>query len=418
MKKIYILAIAAAMLLASCGSQPAEQELGTTDLATPHIYTNPTGDEFPILAWFSLLGDQVTKERYEEMAEAGFNISFSHFGSAEQVEQALEASNGTGVKILVTCAEMYDDTENAVKRFRHHPQTVGYFLRDEPTGADFPKLAELADNIRKADDTKLLYLNLFPNYVSPEHLGAESYADHVAQFIREVKLGMVSFDHYPVVFDGVRRDYFYANLEDVASEAKKAGVPFWAFSLSTAHDPYPVADRAAMRLQIFTNLAYGAQGIQYFTYTTPGTETWNFHNAPIDENSQRTEVWDRVAEINHEVKALTKVFLGAEMLKVRHTGESIPAGTVALAEGDLPKQITKVEAEKEGVTVSQLKNGTKRYLMIVNHDIYVPQRVTVECAAEVMRYLPNGKVVPASTYSPSLYVEPGDMLLFGWREKF
>ncbi|MBR4994664.1 MAG: beta-galactosidase [Alistipes sp.] len=415
MKRLHLFAVAA-MLLASCGVQPTEQELGTTDLATPHIYTNPTGDEFPILAWFSLLGDQVTKERYEEMAEAGFNISFSHFGTAEQVEQALEASKGTGVKILVTCAEMYDDTENAVKRFRHHPQTVGYFLRDEPVGADFPKLAEMSDNIRKADDTKLLYLNLFPNYVSPEHLGAESYADHVAQFIREVKLGLVSFDHYPVVFDGVRRDNFYANLEDVAAESKKAGVPFWAFSLSTAHDPYPVADRAAMRLQIFTNLAYGAQGIQYFTYTSPGTETWNFHNAPIDKNSQRTEVWDRVAEINHEVKALTNVFLGAEMLSVRHTGESLPAGTTALTEGDLPKQITKVEAEKEGVIVSQLKNGSKRYLMVVNHDIYLPQRVTVECAAEVMRYLPNGKVVPAATYSPSLYVEPGDMLLFGWDE--
>ena len=407
-------------MLCACGGSTAtvEQELGATDLSAPHIYTNPTGDEFPILAWFSLLGDQVTAKRYEEMAEAGFNISFSHFGSAEQVEQALEASKGTGVKILITCAEMYDDTENAVKRFRHHPQTAGYFLRDEPTGADFPALAKLAEDIRKADDTKLLYLNLFPNYVSPEHLGAESYADHVAQFIRDVKLGMVSFDHYPVVFDGVRRDNFYANLEDVAAESQKAGVPFWAFSLSTAHDPYPVADRAAMRLQIFTNLAYGAQGIQYFTYTTPLGTSWNFHNAPIDEKSQRTEVWDRIAEINHEVKALTKVFLGAEMLKVRHTGESIPAGTVALAEGDLPKQITKVEADGEGVVVSQLKNGTKRYLMVVNRDIYKPQRVTVECAAEVMRYLPNGKVVPAATYSPSLYVEPGDMLLFGWREKF
>ena len=65
---------------------------------------------------------------------------------------------------------------------------------------------------------------------------------------------------------------------------------------------------------------------------------------------------------------------------------------------------------------SQLKNGTMRYLMVVNRDIYQPQRVTVECAEEVMRYLPTGKVVAASTYSPSLYVEPGDMLLFGWQE--
>jgi len=416
MKKITLwsLAVASIVMLGSCQSQ--NQEMGTTDVVTPHVYTNPTGDEFPILAWYSLLNDQVTKERYEEMAEAGFNISFSHFGTAEQVEQALELSQGTGVKILITCKEMYDDTENTVKRFRHHPQTVGYFLRDEPVGADFPNLSALAEKIRKADDTKLLYLNLFPIYVAPEHLGAKDYADHVSQFIEKVKLGMVSFDNYPVTFDGVRAEY-YANLEDVMAETKKVGIPFWAFSLSTAHNPYPVATRAAMRMQIFSNLAYGAQGIQYFTYTSPGTETWNFHNAPIDANSQRTEVWDRVAEINCEVKALTKVFLGAEVVKVRHTGANIPVKTTALAEGDLPKMIRKVEADGEGVLVSHLKNGNRQYLMIVNRNIYQPQRVTVETAEGVMRIMPDGRELTAKTYSPSLYVEAGDMLLFGWEQE-
>ena len=418
MKKsiIWSVAIALAAIIGSCQSLNNEKELGTTDLETPHIYTNPTGEEFPIMAWYSLLDDQVTKERYEEMAEAGFNISFSHFGSAEQVEQALELSQGTGVKILITCKEMYDDTENTVKRFRHHPQTVGYFLRDEPVGADFPNLTAMAEKIRRADDTKLLYLNLFPIYVAPEHLGAKDYADHVSQFIEKVKLGMVSFDNYPVTFDGVRAEY-YANLEDVMAETKKAGIPFWAFSLSTAHDPYPVATRAAMRMQIFSNLAYGAQGIQYFTYTSPGTETWNFHNAPIDANSQRTEVWDRLAEINREVRALTKVFLGAEVVKVRHTGANIPVKTTALAESDLPKQIGKVEADGEGVVVSHLKSGNHQYLMVVNRDIYKPQRVTVETAEGVQRIMHDGRKVPANKYSPSLYIEAGDMLLFGWEQE-
>ena len=63
-------------MLCACGgtTAPVEQELGTNDVSKPHVYTNPTGDEFPILAWFSLLGDQVTAARYEEMAEAGFNM--------------------------------------------------------------------------------------------------------------------------------------------------------------------------------------------------------------------------------------------------------------------------------------------------------------------------------------------------------
>ena len=415
--KRFILGVVAFAALALGACQPQNKELGTTDLATPHIYTNPTGDEFPIMAWFSLRPEEhlsenpVTRERYEEMAEAGFNISFSHFASAEDVEQALEASQGTGVKILITCAEMYDDTENTVRRFRHHPQTVGYFLRDEPVCADFPNLATLAENIRKADDTQLLYLNLFPNYVDRAHLGTLDYATYVRRFINEVKLGFVSFDNYPVTTEGVR-DLFYSNLADIADEAKKAGVPFWAFSLSTAHDPYPVANRAAMRLQIFANLAYGAQGIQYFTYTTPMGTIWNFHNAPIDENDQRTEVFDRIAEINHQVQALSKVFLGAEMIKVSHTGENIPTFTQRLTSEDLPKQITKVEADGVGVLVSHLKNGEKHYLMVVNRDIYKPQRVTVEAAAGVKRIMPDGRAVAANRYSPSLYVEPGDMLLF------
>ncbi len=421
MKKITLwsLAIISIVMLGSCQSQ--NQEMGTTDVVTPHVYTNPTGDEFPILAWFSLRPEEhlaenpLTRERYEEMAEAGFNISFSHFRSLDEVKQGLEASRGTGVKILVTCAELESDTENTVKQLRDHPQNIGYFLRDEPTCAGFPDLAAFAERIRRADDTKLLYLNLLP-HVPPVHLQAESYTDYVARFIKEVKLGMVSFDHYPVVFNGVKPNY-YANLEDIASEAKKAGVPFWAFSLATAHNDYPVANRAAMRMQIFSNLAYGAQGIQYFTYTTPMGTIWNFHNAPIDEKGQRTEVYDRIAEINHEVQSLSKVFLGAKVIKLRHTGENIPMGTTALTASDLPKQILKVEADGEGVLVSHLKNGNRQYLMIVNRNIYQPQRVTVETAEGVMRIMPDGRELTAKTYSPSLYVEAGDMLLFGWEQE-
>lgn len=415
MKRIVLCGIAALSLIMLCSCQP--KELGTTDVSTPHAYTNPTGDEFPILAWFSIRPEEhldenpVNKERYEEMAEAGFNISFSHFRTIDEVKQGLEASQGTGVKILITCAELAEDTENTVKLFRHHPQNVGYFLRDEPVCADFEYLTEFAERIRRADDTKLLYLNLFPNYVDRAHLGAVDYAEYVRRFINEVKLGMVSFDNYPVVSEGVR-DMFYSNLEDIAAEAKKAGIPFWAFSLATAHNPYPVATRGAMRMQIFSNLAYGAQGIQYFTYTTPMGTIWNFHNAPIDEKGQRTEVWDLVAEINHQVQALSKVFLGAEVVAVRHTGEQIPRYTKSLTAEDLPKQISKVEANGEGVVVSHLRNGEKHYLMVVNRDIYKPQQVTVESAEGVKRIMPDGRAVAANKYSPSLYVEAGDILLF------
>ena len=85
---------------------------------------------------------------------------------------------------------------------------------------------------------------------------------------------MVSFDHYPVISDGKGpaslRGEWYENLEIVSAAARKAGKPMWAFALSVPHSSYPAPTPAHLRLQVFSNLAYGAQVIQYFTYWTPG----------------------------------------------------------------------------------------------------------------------------------------------------
>lgn len=408
---ILVTAFAAVMLVGLPSAAEAQRQT-RAQRHIPHVYTNPTGREFPILAWYSLLGEQVTPERYREMAEAGFNISFSHFYGADEVAAALKAARGTGVKILVTCNELATDPEATVRRFRRERMNAGYFLRDEPICDAFPELAAWADRIRSADDGHMLYLNLLPNYVSPRDLHSDSYAGYVRRFIDEVGLGLVSYDHYPVTFDGVRAP-FWANLEDVSAEARRAGVPFWAFALSTAHDPYPVATRASLRLQIFSNLAYGAQGIQYFTYTTPGTQTWNFHNAPIDGDGRRTEVYDLVRELNGEVQALAWVFLGAEVVSVGHTGDAIPEGTRRLEE--LPAPFGRVEADGVGVLVSHLRNGGDDFLMIVNRDLDRPQRVHIEAGDRVERVTEDGAAVAASVYSPDLCVEAGDMLLFRWR---
>ena len=405
MKRVLMhIAAAAAVILSAAapvqvGAQPRN----------PHIYTNPTGGEFPVMAWYSLLGEQVTAERYRELADAGFNLSFSHFARADDVAAALKAARGTGVKILITCAELADDPEATVRRFRRDKANAGYFLRDEPICDAFPELVAWAARIRSADDGRMLYLNLLPNYVSPRDLHSETYADYVRRFIDEVGLGMVSFDNYPVLADRVRPE-FWANLEVVAAESRRAGIPFWAFALSTAHDPYPVATRASLRLQIFGNLAYGAQGIQYFTYTTPGTETWNFHNAPIDERGRRTEVYDLVRELNREVHALTRVFLGAEVISTGHTGAAIPDGTHRL--GRLPRWVSRVDSDGDGLLVSHLRNGGYEYLMIVNRDLYHPQRVTVAVDDDAERVLPDGSACAASAYSTELNVGEGDMLLF------
>ena len=79
-------------------------------------------------------------------------------------------------------------------------------------------------------------INLNPTYAGEAHLGG-TYEEYVREFIRQVRLPMVSFDHYPVMSGGIRSD-FWQNLEIISKVSAEAGLPFWAFTLSTSHDPY------------------------------------------------------------------------------------------------------------------------------------------------------------------------------------
>ena len=241
--------------------------------------TNPAR-QIPILAWYSIPPEQTSLARYLELKESGITHNLSFFNDAESMSGALDTAWKAGIKMIVYCPELKTATEKTVKRFMNHPAVAGYMLRDEPNRSDFPELAEWAKKIRKTDDNHFCYLNLFPNYATEEQLGTKTYQEHVDLFVREVPVQFISFDHYPVLGDSLRANW-YENLEIISEAARKAGKPFWAFALSVAHGKYPVPTIAQLRLQVFSDLAYGAQGIQYFTYWTPFDTTWNFNNGPL-----------------------------------------------------------------------------------------------------------------------------------------
>ena len=388
--------------------------LNPTANAEAPKYKNPTGKQLPILAWFSIHPDSAqTPERYRELAEAGFNLSYSMLSKAESVGKALNASRGTGVKLIVSCNELAKETEATVERFMNDGQVAGWFLCDEPKVPRFQEMTELRDRILSVDTTHLLYMNLYPIDFPADRLGAPSYQDYAEQYARELAPGFLSFDHYPVVDYGkgvTLKPRYYENLELMLSLSRTYEMPFWAFALTTAHGSYPVPTREHLRLQVFSNLAYGAQGIQYFTYWQPGRQRWDFHNAPIDETGQRTNVWYLLRDLNREILALSPVFLGAEVVDVAHTGVDIPAGTHRLS--SLPYLFAGLQSSGEGVLVSHLRNGAKHYLMIVNRDVNRAQRISLRVHRSVQRVLPDGTTSAVPNRAQTL--SPGDYLLYTW----
>ena len=368
----------------------------------------PAAERFPIIAWSGVPQNHTSLERYKELADCGFTHSFSSFSDVESVTRALDIAKQVDVRLLVSLPPLQSDPEGTVRKLKSHPALGGYYLRDEPSTTDFAELAAWVKRIQAVDAEHPCVINLFPTYATPGQLGAKDYQAHVDQFVKQVPVPLLSFDHYPIVDERVRGDW-HQNLEIIRSASAGSGKPFWAFCLSVAHNPYPIPTITHLRLQAFTNLVYGAQGIQYFTYWTPGdTSTWNFHEGPIAADGKRTKTYDVVKQANGEIQAVADVFLGSRVEALGQMGEPLPTGTKAFVPMG---PIRSIDAKGAGVLVSMLSKGARRYLVIVNRDLKQPAAVKIEIdpAIEVTE-------VGKSRRSPKqpVSIDAGDIYVLSW----
>lgn len=388
--------------------------------------TIKSSDQIPVLGWHGIPESETTVARYIEMRDAGFTINFSGYSNADQVVAALDTALKANMKLVVTCPELWNEPENTVRRFMNHPALAGYFLRDEPSRNVFAELGEWAKKIQTIDNKHFCYLNLFPNYANSAQLGTSTYREYVNTFMNEIPLKFYSFDHYPIkgTGDSIRfmRENWYENLEIFADEANKVGKPFWAFALATAiyfdnekKNLYPIPTIAELRLEVFSDLAYGAQGIQYFTYWTPPCGIECFHDGPI-YNGEKTEVYYSIKLVSEEIRNLSGVFLGSKVISVTHTGDTIPQGTQRLAE--LPEQIKVLETIGKGAVVSVLKNKQTTFLVIVNRDFQNPMKLNIQGDSKIKQVLKDGTIIPARISKlKTLDIEPGDVAIFSWEVK-
>ena len=378
--------------------------------AQPKSLSLATDATIPVHAWYSIPWEQTTVERYKELAADGFTTSMSGLPNADAVAKALDVAKEAGVKLFITCPELEKDPETTVKRFMNHPALGGYHIIDEPNAKVFPHLAEWVKKIQAVDSNHPCYINLFPNYANAEQLGHSTYQAHVDSFVAMVPVTMLSFDHYPVTFTGLRPEW-YENLEIISNASRTSGRPFWGFALAVAHDPYPVPTNAELRLELYSNLAYGAQGVQYFTYWTPTPGTWNFHMAPIDTSGAKTEVYDRVKEVNAEIQKYAGVFMGAKVISVGHTGDALPRGTKAFEPFPPFKE---VKTPNGGAVVSRLEKDGFTFLVVVNRDYQKAMNlnITLDTGVKAGKVGKDGVVVPVKGNWVQDTVTPGDVAIF------
>lgn len=367
-------------------------------------------EEFPIVAYYGIPHKYATLSRYNDMREAGFNISIDHYTNAKDAIKCLSMAENAGIKLIMSGNCMKGESvENFVAQVCTKKALYGYCLADEPRMSDYNELSALKKRIIGIDkNAHPCYLNLFPNYddVLLKHIGVEDYEQYLLKYSK-LKTPQLSFDFYPFTKRGERKRWMQT-LMAVKKVSTNVGRPFWGFILITPHSVYPQQSYSQLLLQAYTNLAFGAQGLEYFTYWTPPKYGPNdFHDAPIDIDGNKTDNYRLVKKLNKQIYPYLRFFKDAEVERIGCLGK-IPEGMEKMEV--LPYGIKNLKMyDASSALLSVMSKRGNRYLVIVNRDVNNKMRLKLTYSNDNVKCIAkDGSSVKVKS---EYIVEPGDMLM-------
>jgi hypothetical protein len=393
--------------------------LGTSISAAPPVpgwdWETPEDRPFPILGWWGppshLLNDTV----WGDMAAAGFNLCMPPFPYDEPNRKALALGEKHGIGIVAIgvewefakkpekAAKLEANIQDKVAQWAKEPAFAAYRLKDEPGIVSYPHLATTRDRLEELDPGHWSYVNLFPSYApvneKENYLGSRNYQEYVDQYMEIFRPEVLSFDHYCIEGYHYRKhDYairirpeYFENLEIIRAAALKHGVPFWAFTLISPVFSYPTPTEGHVRFQLFSNLAYGAKGLQYFTYGPAEGK-----KGIIDNSGNRMPQYELAKRINWEIQNLGPLLLDLTSTAVFHTSPQ-PQGTTWIYEGygglltceGAPALFGFFDGPDE-----------RKFLMVVNRDPFKAADIaltfddSVTAVSEIDRSQPGGHALP------------------------
>lgn len=311
---------------------------------------------FPIIADI-MHTELYDAKRFRDIHKAGFNACLCRCKTSEKMQAALSYAGVHGMRVILYSDLLVDQPEKTVPLIQGNEALWQYYLADEPTMKRWEKLKALQTRIKKVDPHAQCYINLLPNSSKDvlKAIGLDSYPEYLREFSK-IEQPQISYDFYPVQGKVVMSNKWYPILEDIRNESLRTGKPFWAYVLCVPHHIYPMPTLGHLRLQCYINLAYGAQGIQYFSYSTPApTNHYDFHDGPLLRNGKKSSTYKLVKKMNAELKPVASLFWQSKVTNIEHR-----------------------KCLNGEVVVSHFKKGDKRYTCFVNKsaekEVTVPVR--------------------------------------------
>ena len=280
--------------------------------------------EFPVSHWYTVepsaytnadgtYNDELTKQRYQEMKDAGINTTI-YYGhslnySIPEQKRILGICEELGLNFIGYCPE--EGTQDRISEIKSQLAPSEYYLgeciADEPSAANFDALGQYTKAFLEAMPEKDVYVNLYPMYAKTNNLGTSTYEQHIDQYLEKVPTKALSFDYYPFFKNGIG-DNFFTNMDLVRSKTVARRMPFWMITQAGKVNDNLLPTEKQERWSVWAAIALGSKGISYFCYWTPSGD--NFVDVyMIDKDGNKTEFYDIVKSLNADIKTIGKKLL-------------------------------------------------------------------------------------------------------------
>ena len=307
-----------------------------------------------------------TDDALATVAAEGFNLTWTP-------EEGLDVAARHGLRAMLTSEllkpeTLDDDVQRAkldalIQRVKKHPALEAYYITDEPGAGAFPGLGKLVAFLRERDPAHFAYINLFPTYANEEQLGVSAdsaerarvgyplnfagvgtddktvlrYREHLKKFVEIVQPDLISYDHYHFLKkgDGSPTDgrQYFLNLALIRLAAQDANKPFVnVIQANTIEPSWRLPNATEMRWLVFTTLAYGGRGINYFTYWGP--KSYN----GLYQDGKPSPLVKEVALLNQEIAKFGPALMKLDSVAAYQTAP-LPIGAEAIPASS-PVQIT------------------------------------------------------------------------------
>ena len=215
------------------------------------------------------------------------------------------------------------------------PGNAFIMVGDEPGDKDPKEIAEIArltQWVRKTYPKTIAFTNL-----------SITKANHDT-YIKKCQPDVFSFDHYPLLRKGGISEHYLFDLAWGRQTSMRYRLPYWIYLQSYGRREevaYRLPDEADIRFLVFTFLAHGGTGIQWFMYygyeedmvmdsqvSDPGRTPTEKHTY---ETSYPTRSWFAVRDVAPEVRALSRA-----IVNLRPNGKVGYVGNGLLWDRDAP----------------------------------------------------------------------------------